>query len=348
MKIASSEMSLNATHSLSQSRQERISFRTGAAALQSDAPTQRPRVELSSAGQALLDETRKQQVSTASAQTANVELDNKQVLPVQLQILKNIIEQLTGREIRLYDMSGVASADAAAPVQSAQSAPASAAAQEPTFAFDYQRVSETVEQTDFSASGKIALSDGRTIDFSLSLSLSRVQREETSVSIRSGAAVQAKDPLILSFGAGVKATGERTEFALTEGMDSLPVLAGAAYLVRDANGNGRADGGSELFGPASGDGFEELAKLDQDGNGWVDEGDASFTQLKLWQPNAQGEGGLVTLKEAGVGALYLGRVTSPFTLADGSGQEEAQLKSSGVYLNEDGSAGALQQIDVVA
>ena len=131
-------------------------------------------------------------------------------------------------------------------------------------------------------------------------------------------------------------------------MNSLPVLEGAAYLVRDANGNGRADGGSELFGPASGDGFEELAKLDQDGNGWIDEGDAAFTQLRLWQPNAQGEGGLVTLKQAGVGALYLGRTSTPFTLADGSGQEQAKLKSSGVYLNEDGSAGALQQIDVVA
>ncbi|WP_417067261.1 hypothetical protein [Niveibacterium terrae] len=348
MKIASSEMSLSATHSLSQSRQERISFRTGAAALDNNASAQRPRVELSSAGQALLDEARKQQVSTASAQTANVESGSKQVLPVQLQILKNIIEQLTGREIRLFDMSGVASGEATAPAESAQSAAANAASQEPTFAFDYQSVSETTEQTDFSASGKITLGDGSTVDFSLSLSLTRVQREETSLSIRSGAAAQTKDPLILSFGAGVKATGARTEFALTDGMNSLPVLAGAAYLVRDANGNGRADGGSELFGPASGDGFEELAKLDQDGNGWIDEGDAAFTQLKLWQPDAQGEGGLVTLKQAGVGALYLGRVASPFTLADGSGQEQAKLKSSGVYLNEDGSAGALQQIDVVA
>lgn len=348
MKIASSEMTLSSAHSLSQSRQERISFRTGAAALNNNAAAPRPRVELSSAGQALLDEARKQQVSTASAQTANVESGSKQVLPAQLQILKNIIEQLTGREIRLFDMSGVPSGDAVAPAGSAQSAPASAAPQEPTFAFDYQRVSETTEQTDFAAGGKVTLSDGSTIDFSLQMSLARTTREETSLSIRSGAAVQAKDPLILSFGSGVKATGERTAFALTEGMDSLPVLDGAAYLVRDANGNGRADGGSELFGPASGDGFEELAKLDQDGNGWIDEGDAGFTQLKLWQPNAQGEGGLVTLKQAGVGALYLGRVASPFTLADGSAQEQAKLKSSGVYLNEDGSAGALQQIDVVA
>ena len=159
MKIASSEMTLNSAHSLSQSRQERISFRTGAAALDNNASAPSPRVELSSAGQALLGEARKQQASAASAQAADIQSDNKQVLPVQLQILKNIIEQLTGREIRLFDMSGVPSGGTTAPAESAQSTPASAAPQEPTFAFDYQRVSETTEQTDFSASGKITLSD---------------------------------------------------------------------------------------------------------------------------------------------------------------------------------------------
>lgn len=342
MKIASSTTALAAQHTLSERQEQSLSFRSGAAA---QAATPAPRVSISSEGQALLEAARQQTSETSATRTASK--DNETALPVPLQILKSLIEKLTGRSIQIFDASGFSAAATAEGGAQTASTPA-AASQEPSFAIDYQRVSETRETSDFAASGRVTLADGSSIEFSLSLSLERVQREETSVSVRSGAAAQTKDPLILSFGAGVKATGARTEFALTDGMNSLPVLDGAAYLVRDANGNGRADGGSELFGPASGDGFEELAKLDSDGNGWIDEGDAAFTQLKLWQPNAQGEGGLVSLKQAGVGALYLGRVASPFTLADGSGQEQAKLRSSGVYLNEDGSAGALQQIDVVA
>jgi hypothetical protein len=34
--------------------------------------------------------------------------------------------------------------------------------------------------------------------------------------------------------------------------------------------------GAELFGARSGDGFAELAALDGDGNGWIDEGDAAW------------------------------------------------------------------------
>lgn len=345
MKIASSEMTLSSAHSLSQSSQERISFRTGAAALDNSSSTQKPRVALSSAAQALLSEARKQQASNASAQTGSVRSDSESVLPVQLQILKNIIEQLTGREIRLVDMSGVQSSDTAAV---AQSAPASSASQEPTFAFDYQRVSETKEQTDFAAGGKVTLSDGSTIDFSLQMSLARTTREESSVSIRSGAPAQAKDPLILSFGSGVRASGERQSFALDASIRAIPVLEGAAYLAIDRNGNNKVDDGSELFGPATGDGFKELAALDSDKNGWIDEADSGFAKLRLWQPDGQGGGKLQSLKTAGVGALYLGSTGTPFTLLSASGESQAQLRSSGVYLNEDGSAGALQQIDVVA
>lgn len=345
MKIASSEMALSSAHSLSQSRQERISFRTGAAALDNNASTQRPRVALSSAAQTLLSEARRQQASTASAQTASVKSDSESVLPVQLQILKNIIEQLTGREIRLFDMSGVPPSDT---VAVAQSAPTSSASQEPTFAFDYQRVSETQEQTDFAASGKVTLSDGSTIDFSLQMSLARTTREETSVSIRSGAAARAKDPLILSFGSGVRASGGRQSFKLDASTQAIPVLEGAAYLTIDRNGNNKVDDGSELFGPATGNGFKELAALDSDKNGWIDEADSGFAKLKLWQPDGQGGGKLQSLKAAGVGALYLGSTSTPFTLLSASGESQAQLRSSGVYLNGDGSAGALQQIDVVA
>ena len=45
--------------------------------------------------------------------------------------------------------------------------------------------------------------------------------------------------------------------------------------------------------------------------------------------------------QAGVGALYLGRIGTPFALGDAG-----RLRSSGLYLTEAGTARALQQIDL--
>ena len=47
---------------------------------------------------------------------------------------------------------------------------------------------------------------------------------------------------------------------------------GDGLLAYDRNADGKANDGRELFGPQSGDGFGELAALDSDGNGAIDEG----------------------------------------------------------------------------
>lgn len=44
------------------------------------------------------------------------------------------------------------------------------------------------------------------------------------------------------------------------------VRPGSGFLALDLNGDGRVNDGRELFGPATGDGFAELARYDQDGN----------------------------------------------------------------------------------
>ena len=64
--------------------------------------------------------------------------------------------------------------------------------------------------------------------------------------------------------------------------------------------------GNELFGTKSGDGFKDLAKYDKDRNGWIDEADDIFDDLRIWTKDEQGNDKLLTLKEAGVGAIYLG------------------------------------------
>lgn len=126
--------------------------------------------------------------------------------------------------------------------------------------------------------------------------------------------------------------------------EDMPMLAGNnGYLVLDLNGNGTIDSGKEPLGRATGNGFAELAQYDSDGNGWIDENDPVFQQLGVWKPGAS----LQSLKDSNVGALHTGSVASPFELKDADQSLLGAVRSSGIYLTEDGKAGSLQQIDVV-
>lgn len=95
-----------------------------------------------------------------------------------------------------------------------------------------------------------------------------------------------------------------------------------AWLVLDRDGDGIIDDGSEMFGnatpqppPADGtlrNGFLALAQYDDDHNGTIDEKDAIFSGLRLWQDkNHDGvsqPAELHTLPELGVAGISLGYV----------------------------------------
>lgn len=118
--------------------------------------------------------------------------------------------------------------------------------------------------------------------------------------------------------------------------DSMAALAShSAFLALDRNGNGRVDDGRELFGALSGDGFADLAAFDEDRNGFIDEGDSIFQQLKLWRPDESGAGELVDLRTAGVGAIGLARAYADFDLASGR-QLEGRVRSTGLFFFENG------------
>ena len=110
----------------------------------------------------------------------------------------------------------------------------------------------------------------------------------------------------------------------------------------------RINNGSELFGATSGNGFAELAVLDTDNNGWIDENDAAYWQLRVWTKDASGKDQLSTLKQANVGALNLAHVATPFDLKDAGNALQGQIRSSGVFLTEDAKVGTIQQIDLTA
>lgn len=204
------------------------------------------------------------------------------------------------------------------------------------------------EDTDFSSTGKIQTADGRRLDFKLDLAMCRDYECERKTT--DSGSVVLRDPLVINFdGKATELSGKRFEFDLdadgkTEAFQGLS--SGSAYLAIDRNADGRIGDGSELFGTRSGNGFADLAKLDSDGNSWLDESDAAFDTLRIWQHDEAGKDTLSTLHEKGVGALYLGSVETPFALTDSENRMLAQIRASGVYLREDGRAGSLQQVDL--
>jgi len=262
-------------------------------------------------------------------------------------ILKALTEMLTGRPVETFDPRALQPRTGPAPAGGDVRRPPADNDAPAGFGIEYQRVDrrEERETLEFSASGRVTTADGREIGFELGLRLERRFVSESSTSLRAGDAVM-KDPLVINFdGRGAALDGDRIEFDIDADGDEDSIArlaAGSGYLVLDGNGNGRVDDGSELFGPASGDGLAELARHDDDGNGWIDGADAVFERLSVWRSGAMLQG----LADSGVGALYLGSVATPFRLTDAGNGTLGEIRDSGIYLSEDGRAGALQQIDV--
>lgn len=215
----------------------------------------------------------------------------------------------------------------------------------------HRQARETVDEQELTrveGTGLVKTADGREIQLGFSVAMERQAHYEQLVS-ESGKIV-LKDPLVLNFpGNFTQLTTNRIQFDLDgDGLrERIPGLgSGSAYLIIDRNGNGRVDDGSEMFGTTSGDGFGDLARLDSDGNGWLDEGDRDFSRLALWDGYGQGAGSIASLAERGVGALYLASVDSPFTLKNAAADVLGQIREAGFFLMEDGRPGTLQQVDL--
>lgn len=303
-------------------------------------------VDLSEAGrQAAANAPKVDPAASTTSSSEAVSNDPKMLM------LIGLIESLTGRKVRLFD-PGMMKLGEVTDTRIQQDQAQAQSTQRQGWGVEYDR-HETLresEQTRFEAQGVVRTSDGREIRFQLSLQMSREFFQETNVSVRAGDGVK-KDPLVINF-SGTAAQLTDTKFAFDLNSDGKTeqvsfVAPGSGFLALDKNGNGTIDNGSELFGTQSGNGFTDLSAYDSDKNGWIDENDAVYSKLRVWSKDASGKDQLSTLAQRNVGALYLGNVTTPFDLKNTANDLQGQVRSSGVYLNEDGSAGTLQQVDLV-
>ena len=271
---------------------------------------------------------------------------------LEFDLLRLIVERLTGRAVRVFRPEDVAAGaegvEAGEGTRAAAPSDAAAGRKGWGMVYDHYAVRRESEQMSFRAEGRVLTADGREIAISVELRISRELVQEERLTIRAGDAL--KDPLVVNFAGSAAALTQR-DFRFDLDADGRQdqiafVGPGSGFLALDQNGNAAIDDGSELFGALTGDGFGELAAHDADRNGWIDEGDAVYAGLRIWTRDPDGTDRLIGLGEQGIGAIYLGNVASPFQLKTSDGAPLGQVAATGVFLREDGSAGTVQKIDL--
>lgn len=213
--------------------------------------------------------------------------------------------------------------------------------------YDYHEAYREYESTSLSMAGTFTTEDGRAFAFNLDYSMQREYTRTTDLRIRAGDAV-VKDPLILDVGGvgGFGAGSSAFDLDADGTTDDLRHLTkGSNYLAADFNRNGRIDDGRELFGPTSGNGFAELAAHDDDGNGFIDQGDAIWDLLRLWTGD---DAKPTLLAQWKIAAIGLTSIEAPFSYKDADNKLIGENRRAGVYLKDDGTAGVAKQVDLVA
>lgn len=287
-------------------------------------------------------------LSPEARSAASTDIMSPESLEAKISVLLAVLERLLGYKFnfRLYN-GPEAGSDTSTSATQGSNPSAGLSGQ-------YTRVEAYYlsEKTDFQASGTILTSDGQQIRFNLNLSMQYQYSETSTTHIEFGNVGQKTDPLVINFnGTAAQLSDQYFTFDLdsdgTAETLSAPVY-GSGFLALDKNANGTIDDGAELFGTASGDGFRDLAQYDLDGNGWIDENDAVFAQLQVWQPAAEGESTLHSLSSLGIGAISVQSISTPFDIRNAFNQVLGSVRASGVVLNENGTVGSVQQVDLVA
>ena len=215
------------------------------------------------------------------------------------------------------------------------------------------------EDTSFSTVGTVRTKDGREINFNVNVNMSRrceeYYREELNV-----AQFALYDPLVINLDTDATELSDQTFYFDLDAdgeEEEISMLKGSGYLALDKNEDGIINDGSELFGTGNGDGFADLARYDEDGNGWIDENDSIWSKLKIWCKDEKGKDVLYKLSDKGVGAICLQNVSTDFTLQgdrtarDGSTEANATngaIRKTGIFLYENGNVGTVQHVDMAA
>lgn len=339
MRISQSQVDMSSAHSQSASQFSSASYHSDS-------------MLLTRAALNMEQDTRHIQISEAARKTAEAKVlaqsTQDSTGDPKLDLLKSILEHILGHKINFIKAgTGDGSGEAASATGTADASAGGSA----SFAASASVTTSESESTEFAAQGLVVTADGQQINFSAELSMTSKHSSTVSIGINQGNNnARLHDPLVINFnGSAAQLSDQRFGFDLlgTGQTNQVNLLkSGSGFLALDANNNGKIDNGKELFGTQSGDGFGDLAKYDSDGNGWIDEGDPVYAKLKVWLKDDSGQDRTLTLADAGIGAIYLGHATTAFDLKDSQNGLAGRIQSTGVYLNQNGSVGTIQHVDL--
>lgn len=350
MKILNSDVEMKSTHYYSETFQQTMKLNYWVGDRGANPGNQQPEGSEVSSNEALIVEISDQALSAQKSanNVTSYELSEKDKIKVRL--IEKFIEILTGKkykinlmEIKLDD--NPSNLGIALQTKTPQPLLRNGWGLE----FDFSEKYSEKEAIVFNTHGSIITADGKEINFSLDLKISRSYSKESNLSIRAGDALK-KDPLVINYsGRAVELTNTRFKFDLdSDGNFENIYFArpGSGFLALDVNDDGKINDGRELFGPASSDGFSDLAKYDEDRNNWIDQQDPIYAKLKLWSRDDNGRDYLVPLEEQGIEAIYLGRIATPFSLKTEQNELKADISSTGIFITRDKRAGTVQQLNL--
>ncbi|MEO1784197.1 hypothetical protein V4762_03865 [Thermodesulfobium sp. 4217-1] len=273
--------------------------------------------------------------------------DSKEMLKILL--LKAFIKSLTGKDVKIVPID--TSSDNNTSIQQAANQPNAAQSSGNNWGmiFTKNESLHEVESLNFSASGTLTTAAGQEIPINLNLNLGREFFQENSTSISAGDAKNV-DPLVINFQNNTIAFSDKT-YSFDLNSNGKPVQIsfptnGSGFLALDKNNNGVINNGSELFGPNTGNGFNELSAYDSDHNGFIDEGDPVYNKLTILTKDFSGSDQMHSLKDMNIGAISLQNTATIYNFKDSNNVSQAALKRTGFYVSNDFSAGSVMEVDL--
>ncbi len=282
--------------------------------------------------------------------------ESKEPADADLAVLISLIEKLTGKKVELVGQDFFSSLKAAEPRETSGKAESGKAEQvtgnpgteEPGFEYTYQESYREFEKTNFSSQGVIKTADGMEIDFELELDMTR--RYSRNFTLQAGKGASMQDPLVVNLNnSSTQVSKQKFKFDIDIDGRSEKISfpsGNTGFLAVDKNKDQEINNGSELFGPSTGHGFSELKDYDRDNDEWIDETDPIFEDLKVWTKDQEGEDKLLSMGKAGVGAIYLNHENSLFHYKDEHNTTMAQVASTGVFVQDKGSLGTIQELNL--